>query len=249
MVINMNKTALITGASGGIGRAIAIAFAKEGMTVGLHYRSNQTAADTIAKEIEDMGQKAYLFQADLSNSQACQVMIEEATNCFGGQLDILVNNAGITNDGLLLRMGDEQFESVIQANLNSCFYCTRSAISVMAKARKGSIVNISSIIGLTGNAGQANYAASKAAIIAFSKSCAKEMAKRKIRVNVVAPGYIQTPMTDILSDKVKIDMLNKIPLKRLGEPEDVANVVAFLASDAAAYMTGQVLVVDGGMIM
>lgn len=245
----MSKTALITGASGGIGRAIAIEFAKQGIDVGLHYRSNKRAAEIIAQDIEALGQKAWLLQADLSNSQSCQDMIVQAVEYFNGQIDILVNNAGITNDGLLLRMTDAQFESVIQANLNSCFYCTRSAVSVMAKARKGSIINIASIVGMTGNAGQANYAASKAAMIAFSKSCAKEMAKRKIRVNVVSPGYIQTPMTDVLPEKVKTDMLSKIPLKRLGDPEDVASVVAFLASDAAAYMTGQVLVVDGGMVM
>lgn len=244
----MSKVALVTGASGGIGAAVAVELAQLGFDIGVHYNSSQSKAEAVAEKIEALGRKAVLLQADLSNSEACNSIVEHCESELG-PIYTLVNNAGITKDTLLMRMEDEDFSSVIEANLTACFYMTRAVVPKLLKARQGRVINISSVIGITGNAGQANYAASKAGIIGLSKSVAKEVAKRGITVNVVAPGYIVTPMTEVLPDAVKKDISDKIPLKRLGQPEDVAGVVGFLASDKAAYITGQVLTVDGGMVI
>lgn len=244
----MAKSSLVTGASGAIGQAIAIELASMGFDIGIHYRSNKEKAMETAKKVEDLGQRAILLQADLTSSQECSQIVDKCIEAFDS-LYAVVNNAGITKDTLTMRMRDEDFSSVIEANLNSCFYVTRAAMVYLLKKRAGRIINISSVIGITGNAGQANYAASKAGIIGFSKSCAKEVAGRKICVNVVAPGYIITPMTDGLNDKIKENIQSKIPLKRLGIPEDVAHAVGFLCSEKAGYITGQVLCVDGGMVI
>ena len=242
----MKRVALVTGASGGIGSAICLRLAKEGYSLAVHYNSSKAKAEEVVSKINSLGFEARAFYAELTKSQAAAALISECILNFGG-LDVLVNNAGITDDGLILKMGDEQFSRVISANLNSCFYCTREALSYMLKRRAGRIVNISSVVGLFGNAGQANYAASKAAIIGLTKSCAKEVASRNICVNAVAPGYIETGMTENLSEAVKARILERIPLARSGSVEDVAAAVSFLCSEGASYITGQVLVVDGGM--
>lgn len=242
------KAALVTGASGGIGNAIAVELAKQGFDIGLHYRSNEAKAKEVKAQIEALGQKAILLQADLTSSDECSSIVDQCVAEFGS-LYAVVNNAGITKDTLAMRMKDEEFSTVIDANLNSCFYISRAALPYLLKKREGRIVNVSSVIGIIGNAGQANYAASKAGIIGFTKSIAKEAAGRKVCCNVVAPGYIVTPMTDALSDNVKEAIQSKIPLKRLGEPQDVANLVGFLCSDKASYITGQVIPVDGGMVI
>lgn len=242
----MKRVALVTGASGGIGSAICLRLAKEGYSLAVHYNSSKAKAEEVVSKINALGFEARAFYAELTKSQAAAAFISECIFNFGG-LDVLVNNAGITDDGLILKMGDEQFSRVISANLNSCFYCTREALSYMLKRRAGRIVNISSVVGLFGNAGQANYAASKAAIIGLTKSCAKEVASRGICVNAVAPGYIETGMTENLSEAVKARILERIPLARSGSAEDVAAAVSFLCSEGASYITGQVLVVDGGM--
>ena len=244
----MGKAALITGASGGIGQAICLALAANGYDIAVHYNRNEKKANEIKDQIEALGQKAVVIQADLTCSASCKQMIEQCVESFGG-IYALINNAGITDDELLIRMTDEQFSGVIQANLNSCFYCTREATSYMLKAKQGRIINISSVVGVVGNTGQTNYAASKAAMIGFTKSCAKEVAKRNICVNAVAPGFIETEMTGKLDDGVKQEMKKSIPMKRFGSPADVAGTVSFLCSDSAAYITGQVLVVDGGMVI
>ena len=244
----MAKAALVTGASGGIGQAIAIELASMGFDVGIHYNSNQAKAEQVKKQVEQLGQKAVLLQADLKSSAECSKIVDKCVEEFGS-LFAVVNNAGITKDTLAMRMKDEEFEEVIDANLSSCFYITRAALPYLLKSRAGRIVNISSVIGVIGNAGQANYAASKAGIIGFTKSIAKEAAGRNVCANVVAPGYIVTPMTDVLSDKVKETIQSHIPLKRLGEPEDIAHMVGFLCSDKSSYITGQVICVDGGMVI
>lgn len=244
----MPKSALVTGASGGIGQAIAVELASMGFDIGIHYHSNETKAKEVKKQVEALGQKAILLQANLTSSKQCTEIVDKCIEEFG-TLYAVVNNAGITKDALAMRMTDEEFTGVIDANLTSCFYITKAALPYLLKKREGTIVNISSVIGIVGNAGQANYAASKAGIIGFTKSIAKEAASRKICVNVVAPGYIVTPMTEALNDKVKEIIQIKIPLKRLGEPQDVANLVGFLCSDKAGYITGQVICVDGGMVI
>jgi len=244
----MTKSVLVTGASGGIGAACAKELAAFGYDIGIHYRSNEARANALKCEIEAMGRKAILLKADLSDSSACTKMVDTCISAFGGIFG-LVNNAGITRDTLVMRMTDEEFNDVIQANLNSCFYMTRAVLPHMLKARKGRIINVASVIGLIGNAGQANYAASKAGMIGLTKSCAKEVAKRGICVNAIAPGYITTPMTDVLDDSVKKEIQSKIPLKRLGKPEDISGMVGFLCSEKASYITGQVFAVDGGMVI
>ena len=242
------KVALVTGASRGIGRAIAVKLASEGAKVAVNYAGNTAKAEEVKAEIEKNGGEAVLVQADISDSKAVDAMIEKVTEAFGS-IDILVNNAGITRDGLLMRMKEEDFDAVINTNLKGVFYCTKAVSKLMMKKRSGRIVNMASVVGLMGNAGQANYAAAKAGVIGFSKSAAKELAARGIRVNVVAPGFIATDMTAAMTDKAKEATLAGIPMKRMGEPEDVANAVLFLVSDYASYITGQTVNVDGGMVM
>ena len=242
------KTAVVTGASRGIGRAIAIKLAKLGANIVVNYRNSVEAVQEVVKEIEALGVKALAVQCYISNFNDVENMIKQSMAEFGS-IDILVNNAGITKDGLLMRMKEEEFDSVIDINLKGAFNCTRHVSAIMLKQRSGRIINISSVSGLTGNAGQVNYSAAKAGILGMTKAVARELASRGVTCNAVAPGYIQTDMTDVLSDKVKEAITNTIPLKRLGNPEDVANAVAFLASEEASYITGQVISVDGGMVM
>ena len=242
------KTALVTGASRGIGRAVALRLAEEGARVAINYAGNVKAAEEVKASVEAAGGTAILCQADVADSAAVEAMVAAVAKEFG-TIDILVNNAGITRDTLLMRMKDEDFAKVLDTNLKGVFYCTKAVSKLMMKKRAGRIVNMASVVGLVGNAGQTNYAAAKAGVIGFSKSAAKELASRGITVNVVAPGFIGTDMTAGLPESVKEKMLTDIPLGRMGEPEDVANAVLFLASDQASYITGQVVNVDGGMVM
>ena len=242
------KTAVVTGASRGIGRAIAVRLAKLGANVVVNYRTSEDAVRKVVKEIEALGVKVLAVQADISSYNDVENMMKKCIKEFGS-IDILVNNAGITKDGLLMRMKEEDFDNVIDINLKGAFNCTKHVSAIMLKQRSGRVINISSVTGLTGNAGQVNYSAAKAGIIGMTKSVAREFASRGVTCNAVAPGYIQTDMTDILPVKVMDSIMNTIPLKRLGNPEDVANVVVFLASEEASYITGQVISVDGGMIM
>lgn len=233
------KTALVTGASKGIGRAIAAELATAGANVVLSYRTGAEEAETLADEI---GGKA--VQADVSDPASAAALVEEA-----GDVDILVNNAGVTRDGLLVRMSDEDWSTVIDTNLASCFYTCRAAARGMMKKRAGTVVNISSIVGIHGNWGQTNYAASKAGIIGFTKSLARELGSRNVRANVVVPGYVKTQLTEVLPDEATAVMLTNTPLGRLGDPEDVAGAVRFLCSDESSFITGAVLLVDGGLGM
>lgn len=242
------KTAVVTGAGRGIGRAIAIKLGSLGANVVINYRNSEKEAQEVAQEIEKVGGKAALVQGDVSDYEQAEKVIKFAAETFGS-LDILVNNAGITKDGLLVRMKEEDFDKVINVNLKGAYNCLRHASSIMFRQKSGKIVNISSVVGITGNAGQVNYAAAKAGIIGITKSAAKELGSRNITVNAVAPGFIATDMTDVLSDKVKEEILNVTPIKRLGQPEDIANAVAFLVSDEASFITGHILNVDGGMAM
>lgn len=242
------RHALVTGASRGIGRAVALAFAAEGASVALNFAGNVAAAEAVRAEIESAGGKAILVPADVSDENAVEDMVKTVTEAFGS-IDILVNNAGITRDGLLLRMKEEDWDAVLNTNLKGVFLCTKAVSKFMMKKRYGRIVNMASVVGVTGNASQANYAAAKAGVIGFTKAMAKELASRGITVNAIAPGFIRSDMTDVLPDKVKEAMLADIPLGRAGEPADVAKAALFLASDQAAYITGQVLKVDGGMVM
>lgn len=242
------KVALVTGASRGIGRAIALALAAEGADVAVNYAGSEAAAKEVAAEIEAMGRKAFVIQADIAFTEASTAMVDAVVKEFG-RVDVLVNNAGITRDGLLMRMKEEDWDAVITTNLKGVFNCTKAAIKYMMKQKSGNIVNISSIVGVMGNAGQANYCAAKAGVIGFTKATAKEVAARGIRVNAIAPGFIKTDMTSVLSEKVVEAMLAGIPLNRLGETEDIAKAVLFLASSDANYITGQTLHVDGGMVM
>ena len=242
------KVALVTGASRGIGRAVAIRLAKSGAKIAVNYAGNQAAAEEVKQIIEQNGGEAILVQADISNAESVDAMVATVMEAFG-RIDILVNNAGITRDTLLMRMKEADWNAVIQTNLTGVFYVTKAVSKIMMKQRYGKIVNMSSVVGLMGNAGQANYAAAKAGVIGFTKSMAKELAARNITVNAIAPGFIATDMTAVLSDKVKEDLATKIPMGRLGEADDIASAVLFLVSDSASYITGQTLNVDGGMVM
>jgi 3-oxoacyl-[acyl-carrier protein] reductase len=241
------KTALITGASKGIGRKIAEKFAEHGANVAFTYLSSVEKGEALEQELQSFGTQIKGYRSDASKFDEAEKLISDIVADFG-TLDIVVNNAGITKDGLLMRMSEQQWDDVLNVNLKSIFNITKAASKVMMKNRKGVFVNMSSIVGIQGNAGQANYAASKAGIIGFSKSIAKELGSRNIRTNVVAPGFIRTEMTEVLDPKVVEGWAAAIPLKRAGEPEDVANTCVFLASDMAAYITGQVIPVDGGML-
>lgn len=244
----INKTALITGGARGIGRAVSLALAKKGFNVAVNYNSSSDAANKLVDEIKNLGANAVAFKADVSNRESVAELFKNIKENFGF-VSVLVNNAGITRDNLLMRMKPEEWDAVIASNLNSVFYCTREAIRDMAKAKWGRIINIASVVGLIGNAGQANYAASKAGIIGFTKSVAREYASRGITANVIAPGFIDTNMTQVLKEDIKAEIAAKIPVGYIGAPEDIANAVLFFADDASAYITGQVLAVDGGMTM
>jgi 3-oxoacyl-[acyl-carrier protein] reductase len=247
--MNLNgKVVLITGASRGIGRACALHMASLGAAVAVNYSRSSAQAEEIVREIAENGGKALAVKADVSNAAEVDAMFEEVINTLGG-LDILVNNAGITKDTLLIRMKEDDWDQVLDTNLKGAFLCTKQAAKYMMKKRQGRIVNISSVIGIVGNSGQANYAASKAGIIGLSKSAAKELASRGILVNIIAPGFIETDMTGVLPEQVKEAILAQIPLGRYGSPMDIAYLAAFLASDQSQYITGQVIHVDGGMIM
>lgn len=245
---NIEKTALVTGASRGIGRAIALALASKGFAVALNYAGSHDATEAVKKEIEDAGGKAFTVQGDVSKSEDVDRIFKTVKDEFGG-LDVLVNNAGINRDALLIRMKESNWDDVIATDLKSDFLTTKAAAAMMMRKRKGSIINISSVVGIMGNIGQANYAAAKAGVIGLTKACAKEMAARNIRVNAVAPGFIETAMTDGIPEKIREGMIASIPMGRMGQPEDIARAVCFLASDDASYITGQVLVVDGGLVM
>ncbi len=241
-----NKVALVTGAGRGIGAAIAKGLAKEGAFVIVNYSGNDEAANETVKEIENAGGSAATYKCGVQDSEAVKKMTEYIIEKYK-KIDILVNNAGITRDGLMLRMSDEDFDSVIAVNLKGTFNCTKSVSRYMLKQRSGKIINISSVVGICGNAGQVNYSASKAGIIGLTKSAAKEFASRGITVNAVAPGYVDTDMTKVLSDEVKNEIMKAIPAGRMGKAQDISNAVLFLASEEAEYITGQVISVDGGM--
>ena len=242
------KVALITGASRGIGREVAIEMAKAGADIVINYIGDVTLAEEVQGQIQALGRKAVIIEADVSNTKAVEGLFEKAVAEFS-RIDILVNNAGITRDNLLARMKEEDWDAVMSVNLKSMFNCSKSALKYMMKQRYGRIINISSVVGVMGNAGQANYAAAKAGALGLTKSIAKEVASRNITVNAVAPGFIDTEMTANLPEKVKEEMLAGVPIKRLGLPLDIANAIIFLASDNASYITGQTLHIDGGMIM
>ena len=244
----MSKVAFITGATRGIGKAIALELAKEGYNIALNYRTENEALENLKKEISEIGVECYPVEGDVSKAEDSERMTKEIIEHFE-QIDVLVNNAGITKDNLILRMKEEEFTDVINVNLVGTFNITKKVIKYMTKKRYGKIINLSSVVGISGNAGQSNYAASKAGIIGFTKSIAKELASRNITANAVAPGFIQTDMTNVLKDEIKEAIEGTIPLKRLGTAEDVAKVVKFLASDESSYITGQVINVDGGMLM
>ncbi len=242
------KNVVVTGGSRGIGRAIAIEFGKKGANVVINYVSSDVEAEKVAEEIKSLGGNAILVKGDVSSFEEGKKLIDETVKVFG-TIDILINNAGITKDGLIMRMKEEHFDKVIDINLKGVFNTCKSAVSHMLKQRSGKIINISSVVGVVGNAGQANYAASKAGVIGLTKSIAKEVGARGVTVNAVAPGFIKSDMTDVLSEKVKDGMLGLIPLNRFGNVEDVARTVIFLASEGGDYITGQVINVDGGMVM
>lgn len=240
------KIAVVTGASRGIGRAIALELASRGAFVVVNYNGSKDRAEEVKKEIEAAGGKAEVYQCNVSDFEKCQEFIQDVIKTYG-RLDILVNNAGITRDGLLMKMSEEDFDKVIETNLKGTFNTIRFASRQMLKQRSGRIINMSSVVGIAGNAGQANYASSKAGVIGLTKAVARELASRGITVNAIAPGFIETEMTAVLSDAVKEASVAQIPLGRFGKPEDIATTAAFLASDDAGYITGQVIQVDGGM--
>ncbi|MBD0380392.1 3-oxoacyl-[acyl-carrier-protein] reductase [Paenibacillus sedimenti] len=242
------KVALVTGASRGIGRAIALHLAESGADVVVNYAGSEGAAQEVVELIEAMGRKAVKLRADVSSYQESEELVKQTLEILG-KIDILVNNAGITRDNLIMRMKEEEFDQVIATNLKGVFNCVKAVTRPMMKQRSGRIINISSVVGVLGNPGQANYVAAKAGVIGLTKATARELSSRGITVNAVAPGFIETDMTDKLSAEMRDHMLKQIPLERLGQPDEIAKVVRFLASDDAAYMTGQTLHVDGGMYM
>ncbi|MFN3782639.1 MAG: 3-oxoacyl-[acyl-carrier-protein] reductase [Spirosomataceae bacterium] len=248
MKLLQDKVVLVTGASRGIGRAIATHLAAHGAHIAFTYLSSVEKGEALAAELQALGVQAKGYRSDASDFQAAEALVTEVVQDFG-QLDVLINNAGVTKDTLLMRMTEEQWDDVLRINLKSVFNMTKAATKPMMRAKKGSIINITSVVGLMGNAGQANYAASKAGILGFTKSMAKELGSRNIRSNALAPGFIETEMTGELNEAQLQEWLKSIPLKRAGKGEDIANACLFLASDMSAYMTGQVLVVDGGMLM
>jgi 3-oxoacyl-[acyl-carrier protein] reductase len=247
-VIADGRVAIVTGGGRGIGRAVALRLANEGANVAISYRSNDASAQEAAEEVHALGAKCEVFKGDVASPEDVAALFEGVGETFG-RIDILVNNAGLTRDNLMMRMKEVEFDDVISTNLKGTYLCTRAALRPMIRARWGRIVNISSVVGLVGNPGQANYAASKAGIIGFTKSVAREVAQRGITANVVAPGYVETELTGSLPEKVKDQIRNQVPVGRFGEAEEVAEVVAFLAGDGAGYVTGQTLAVDGGMTM
>ena len=244
----MDKVAFVTGGTRGIGKQIAINLAKAGYDIAINYRNENEALRETQIEIERQGAKCFSVKGDVSVFEDCEKMVKDIINQFG-KIDVLVNNAGITRDMLILRMKEKDFSDVINVNLIGTFNVTKNVVPYMAKKRNGRIINISSVVGISGNAGQTNYSSSKAGVIGFTKSLAKELGSRNILVNAVAPGFIKTQMTDVLKNEVKEEISKNIPLKRIGNAEDVANVVEFLASDKSSYITGQVINVDGGMLM
>ncbi|CAG9611143.1 3-oxoacyl-[acyl-carrier-protein] reductase [Bacillus sp. CGMCC 1.60114] len=243
-----DKVALVTGASRGIGRAIALDLAKQGAKVVVNYAGNELKANEVVDEIKKLGSEAIAVKANVSSAEEVTDMVKQTVDTFG-QIDILVNNAGITKDNLLMRMKEEEWDAVINTNLKGVFLCTKAVSRYMMRQRHGRIINIASVVGVTGNPGQANYVAAKAGVIGLTKTSAKELASRNITVNAIAPGFIVTDMTDVLAEDVKNEMLKLIPIAKFGEAEDISNAVAFLASDASRYITGQTLHVDGGMVM
>ncbi len=242
------KTALVTGGSRGIGRAVALALAKRGAAVAIVYAGNEAAAAETLAALEACGAKAAAYQCDVADFAATAAVVKQAEETFGG-VDILVNNAGITRDNVLLAMSEEDFDKVVATNLKGAFNLTRHLYRQFARRRSGRIINITSVVGLCGNAGQANYAAAKAGLVGFTKSVAKELAARGVTCNAIAPGFIESDMTAVLTEQQRGGALAGVPMQRMGAPEDVAALAAFLASDAAAYITGQVVCVDGGMCM
>ena len=247
-MIERGRAAIITGGTRGIGRAIATRLAEEGANLAISYRSNDAAAQETVERVRELGVECELFKGDVSSPADVEALFGGANAAFG-RVDILVNNAGITRDNLMMRMKEEEFDEVLRTNLKGTYLCTRAVLRPMIRARSGRIVNVSSVVGLVGNAGQANYAASKAGIIGFTKSVAREVAQRGITVNAVAPGYVETELTGSLPEKVKDQIRDQVPAGRFGEPEEVAEVVAFLAGEASGYVTGQTIAVDGGMTM
>ena len=243
-----DKIAIVTGGSRGIGKEICLKFASLGANLVINYIGDKTQAEDTKAECEKLGAKVALSEGDVSKMADCEKLFQTAMDTFG-RVDILVNNAGITRDNLLMRMSEEEFDAVIAVNLKGTFNCMKQAARPMMKQKYGKIINMASVVGVTGNAGQVNYAASKAGIIGMTKSMAKELANRGVTVNAIAPGFIRTAMTDVLSDDVKAEITRVIPMGVMGETEDVANLAAFLASDASRYITGQVINVDGGMVM
>jgi 3-oxoacyl-[acyl-carrier protein] reductase len=247
-VIESGRVAVVTGGGRGIGRAIAVRLAEEGAKLGISYRSNDAAAEETAERVREAGVECEFFKGDVSLQADVEALFDGVNDAFG-RVDILVNNAGITRDNLMMRMKEVEFDEVLRTNLKGTYLCTRAVLRPMVRARWGRIVNVSSVVGLVGNAGQANYAASKAGIIGFTKSVAREVAQRGITVNAVAPGYVETELTGSLSEKVKDQIRDQVPAGRFGEPEEVAEVAAFLVSEASGYVTGQTIAVDGGMTM
>ena len=242
------KVVLVTGGSRGIGKEVAKVYAENGYDVAINYVSDKTDVERIEKEFKDLGVKCLMVKADVSNGEDVEKMVEEVISEFG-KIDVLVNNAGITKDTLLMRMSEEDFDKVIEINLKGTYLVTKQVTKYMMKKRQGSIINLASVVGVVGNAGQCNYSASKAGIIGFTKSVAKELASRNIRANAVAPGFIETDMTNVLKDEVKESINAQIPLKRMGNAREVAEVIYFLGSEKSSYITGQVINIDGGMVM